>query len=491
VKFKPTETTETKNGAAPLRNRKLLVEAASETGLRKSEIVILANRLPVHRTRREGEWTWEFSPGGLVSAMTPVLRERESIWIGWAGGAGASPEPFVHEGIQNVPVSISREEMSAYYDGFSNRTLWPLYHDAIQQPEFERSWWEPFVDVNRRFARAAAQHVSRNGTVWVHDYHLQLVPAMLRQMRPDLRIGFFLHIPFPPQELFARLPWRSEILEGLLGADVVGFQTRAATLNFCRLCRRYVNAGGRGADLQHNRRLIRARTFPISIDFAHFEKLARSPAVQQRAAHHRARLGSERRLILGVDRLDYTKGIEQRLRVYQELLRSGGAKASDSVFVQVGVPSRERVGAYREVRSRIEALIGQINGNFGELGLTPVHYLHRRLPLDELAALYAAADVMFVTPLRDGMNLVAKEYVATRVDNTGVLVLSEFTGAAGELHSAVLVNPHDDLALQAGLDRALNMRRPEQAQRMRTMRRAVRSHDVYAWARAFFEALSV
>ncbi len=465
----------------------VLAERRTET----SDIVILSNRLPVHRTERDGQAVWESSPGGLVSAMTPILRNRESMWIGWAGAPDAPKGAFEHNGIHNVPIHITEEELEAYYDGFSNRTLWPLYHDAIRPPEFRREWWAKFVEVNRRFAHAAAERVSPGGIVWVHDYHLQLVPAMIRERRPDVRIGFFLHIPFPPQELFAQLPRRTELLRGLLGADVVGFQTTTGAQNFCRLCRRFTPATGRGTDLQFEGRLIRARAFPISIDFKRFESLAREPAVQDRASQFRAKLGGARRIILGVDRMDYTKGIELRLRAFQELLRSKRADPAQCVFVQVGVPSRERVAAYRDIRARIEEVIGQINGEFGELGLTPVHYLYRSLPVEELASLYVAADVMVVTPLRDGMNLVAKEYIATRIDDTGVLLLSEFTGAARELQSAVLVNPHDDVGMQLAFETALNMPPARQRQRIRALRRTVRRHDVYAWAREFFEALTV
>jgi trehalose 6-phosphate synthase len=289
--------------------------------------------------------------------------------------------------------------------------------------------------------------------------------------------------------LFAQLPRRTEVLQGLLGADVVGFQTRTGAQNFCRLCRRFANAKGRGTDLQFEHRRIRAREFPISIDFNRFESLARSPSVIELAEQFRTRLHGVERIILGVDRMDYTKGIELRLRAFQELLRSKRVDPARCVFVQVGVPSRERVGTYRDIRAEIEEVIGQINGEFGELGLTPVHYLYRSLPIEELISLYCAADVMMVTPLRDGMNLVAKEYVATRVNNDGVLLLSEFTGSARSLRSAVLVNPHDDVGLQAALEKCLHLSTGEKRQRMKALRRVVSRHDVYQWAQEFIEAL--
>ncbi len=457
----------------------------------RNATVIVSNRLPVHRTRKKrGGSGWETSPGGLVSALKPILAERDSTWVGWADAPGETPAPFRHDGVDLMPVPLTRGERTAYYDGFSNRTLWPLYHDAIRPPEYRRRWWGPYVDVNRRFAEAAARAVKRGGVVWVHDYHLQLVPAMIRELRSDVRIGFFLHIPFPPQELFAQLPWRRDILQGMLGADVVGFQTKPGAQNFARLCRRYAEAGGRGGELEVDGRVVHARAFPISIDVDYFESLARSDDVRLRARKFHRRLGENRRVVLGVDRMDYTKGIDIRLKAYRDLLEAGAWTPDDLVFVQVGVPSRERVAEYQDLRSGVEELIGQINGEFGELGRTPVHYLHRGLPIEELAALYCAADVMVVTPLRDGMNLVAKEYVATRYDDSGVLILSEFTGAAKELKSALIVNPHDVDELDASLAAALRMKPDEQRRRMRSLRRAVRRRDVFQWAREFFEALA-
>ena len=457
---------------------------------KRAKTVIVSNRLPVHRVRRSGSYTWQTSPGGLVSALTPILKKGSSRWVGWAGYPGSAPEPFEHEGIQNLPVRLSKDEMETYYEGFCNRTLWPLYHDAVRTPEYRRRWWRPYVEVNHRFAEAAAAVVSRGGTVWVHDYHLQLVPALIRDLRPDVRVGFFLHIPFPPQELFAQLPWRQPILTGLLGADVVGFQTRIGAQNFSQLARRFAAADGTRDELSYNGRTIHPGAFPVSIDVDRYEKLAASEAVRRRTEEFRQRLGAGRRIILGVDRMDYTKGIDIRLHAYRGLLRSERATLQECVFVQVAVPSRERVEQYGDLRGHVERLVGEINGEFGELGRTPIHYLHRNLPAEELVALYLAADVMLVTPLRDGMNLVAKEYVASRIDGTGVLVLSEFTGSAKELHSALLVNPHDIDGLEAALNTALHMPVGEQKDRMKTLRRALRRNDVFHWANTFMEALA-
>jgi trehalose 6-phosphate synthase len=324
--------------------------------------------------------------------------------------------------------------------------------------------------------------------VWIHDYHLQLVPSMLRQLRPDLRIGFFLHIPFPPEELFAWLPWRSAILRGLLGADLCAFQTEASASNFSRVSRRYTPAEGTDRELSIDRRSVSCVSLPISVDADTFERLARSEGVQRRAAEIRGHLGG-RRIILAVDRLDYTKGIADRLRAFEELLREGKVDAEDVVLVQIAVPSREESLGYDEVRRDVEQTVGRVNGMFSEPGKVAVHYFRRSLSQEELTAYYLAASVMAVTPLRDGMNLVAKEYVASRVDHTGVLVLSEFAGAARELRRALLVNPRDTDAFRGVLLQALRMPPSEAKMRMAVLRMQVRRHDVYHWAERFLEAL--
>jgi len=456
-----------------------------------SELVIVANRLPVHRAA-DGSG-WRTSPGGLVSALLPILRRHSGVWVGWpgttAGSNGGPADAFEHEGFTAVPVGLSEREVSEYYEGFSNSTLWPLYHDACQTPRYHRRWWYPYVDVNRRFAEEAARRAARGATVLVQDYHLQLVPGMLRESRPDLRIGFFLHIPFPPVELFAQLPWRRQVLEGILGADVVGFQTRQGVQNFGRLCNRYTHHRAQGQWVNADGRRVSVRAFPISIDVSRFEELCGREEVRCAADELREELGEGRTILLGVDRLDYTKGIDIRLRAYHDLLSSGRRSVDDTVLVLISVPSREEVDEYVELRSRVEELVGQINGEFGDVGRVAVHYMRRNFPIEQLASYYLAADVMLVTPLRDGMNLVAKEYVACRRDNSGALVLSEFTGAAHELSHAVLVNPHDIDGMVAAIARAIEMPRAERVRRMRTMRARLRRRTVYDCADEFVGAV--
>jgi trehalose 6-phosphate synthase len=437
-------------------------------------IVIAANRLPVTRTT---DHSWTPSPGGLVRALLPLLRATGGTWIGWTGEADDEPEPFSLDSVRLHPVLVTGDEVQDYYEGFSNDTLWPLYHDALRDSTYSGAHWQAYQTVNQRFADTIAEAAPDDALVWIHDYHLQLVPQMLRAKRPDLVIGFFFHIPFPPVELFMRLPWRTEIAAGLADADLVGFQRKINATNFEVVCDELIG------------RRTRVGAFPISIDVAELEAIAAGRATRQRSNRYRTRLGEPEVVLLGVDRLDYTKGISQRLRAYQSLLDDGTLNTERCVMVQVATPTREGVEHYQNERHEIEQLVGEINGVHGRLGFPAIHYLYQSLPLDELVALYRTGDVMLVTPLRDGMNLVAKEYVTTRLDGDGVLVLSEFAGAADELTDAVLVNPHDHGALGDAIVTAVEMNRHERRARMTNLREAVRASDVQTWADRYLAEL--
>jgi trehalose 6-phosphate synthase len=475
-------------------------QVSNGPGADGANFVVVANRLPVDLERMEdGTERWRHSPGGLVTALEPFLRSRHGAWVGWPGVADADVPAFSDEGMLLHPVSLSSTEMRDYYEGFSNGTLWPLYHDVVVRPSFERAWWDSYVKVNQRFADACASIAADGATVWVQDYQLQLVPAMLRDQRPDLRIGFFLHIPFPPVELFMQLPWRTEIIRGLLGADLVGFHLPGGAQNFLWLARRLVGleptraAVGvrtRPGLVQFGDRTVRVGAFPISIDATGLDMLSRRRDVMARARQIRADLGNPKKIMLGVDRLDYTKGIDVRLRALGELLEENRIDPADVVMVQLATPSRERVDHYRQMRGSIEGQVGRINGEFARVGHPVVHYLHQSVDREELVAFFSAADVMVVTPVRDGMNLVCKEYVASRHELGGVLVLSEFAGAAAELTSALLVNPHDLDGVKTALLTALTMDPAEGRRRMRALRRQVLTHDVDRWARSFIAALN-
>ena len=473
---------------------------AGTVGSGTSDFVVVANRLPIDMERQpDGTIVWKRSPGGLVTALEPLLRRNRGAWIGWPGVVDGDEDPIVENGLQLYPVRLSEEDVEEYYEGFSNATLWPLYHDLIVKPIYERQWWDRYVDVNRRFAEATSRAAAEGATVWVQDYQLQLVPKMLRTLRPDLTIGFFMHIPFPPVEIFMQMPWRAEIIDGLLGADLVGFHLAGGAQNFLLLARRLAGAEtsrasigvrSRFGEVDLGYRKVKVGAFPISIDSAELDLKARDRNIRRRAKEIRAELGNPRKILLGVDRLDYTKGIEVRLEAFSELLAEGRAKREDTVLIQLATPSRERVDSYRILRNDVERQVGHINGEYGEVGHAVVHYLHRPVPRDELIAFFVASDVMLVTALRDGMNLVAKEYVACRSDLGGALVLSEFTGAAAELRQAYLTNPHDTEGVKDTIEAALNQTAEEGRRRMRALRRQVLAHDLDRWARSFLDALA-
>lgn len=460
------------------------------------DFVVLSNRLPVdHVLAPDGTSTWQQSPGGLVTALEPVMRAAEGAWVGWVGQPDIEFEPFENDGIHIIPVALSADEIENYYEGFSNDTLWPLYHDVIASPSYHRVWWESYVRVNRRFAEVAASISAHGATVWVQDYQLQLVPKMLREARPDLVIGFFNHIPFPPYGIYSQLPWRTQIIEGLLGADVIGFQRVADASNFSRAVRRLLGFVTKATDIEvpdgeGSTRTVLAKAFPISIDSSGFEELARQPHIQKRAQEIREGLGNPKTIMLGVDRLDYTKGIGHRLKAFGELLAEGKIGVEDVTLVQVASPSRERVQAYMQLRDEIELTVGRINGDFATMSHTAISYHHHGYPREEMVALYLAADVMLVTALRDGMNLVAKEYVAARFDDDGVLILSEFAGASDELKRALRINPHDIDGLKETILKAITMPRRDRRSRMRALRKKVLENDVDLWSSKFLAALA-
>ena len=442
-------------------------------------VIVVANRLPIRRTE---DGSWAPSPGGLVTALTPIL-QRGGTWIGWAGVRSGPTESFRFNDIDHVAVTVSDAEIDDYYLGFCNGTLWPLFHDAIRTPEYHRRWWNAYQRVNRRYAEAVLEHASPGDLIWVHDYHLLLLPQMLRELSPKAEIRFFLHIPFPPVELYARLPWRRQLLDGILAADVVGFQTESSTANFRKAATTFAAAESADDQLRDGDRLIKTQTAPISVDFAAYDQIGQSPDTDDRVSRIKAEMGNPEHILLGADRLDYTKGIDVRLRAFATLLRQSPHLADRIKLVQIVVPSRQTIGDYSDMRADIEQLAGRINSVHGERHRMPVHYTYESLERAELVAYYRAADVMVVTPLVDGMNLVAKEFIASRVDADGVLLLSEFAGAANELPAAVLVNPYDIDGVAQAMRRAIEMNPEERKRRMKEMRHTVQENDLEAWTR--------
>jgi trehalose 6-phosphate synthase/phosphatase len=460
-----------------------------------SRLLIISNRLPITASvDADGRVELTAASGGLATGLRPWYEGAGGLWIGWPGDVSrftSSQSADLERQLEArsiVPVLLSQDHVNRYYNGFANRVLWPLFHYLIDRVPVDATGWDAYRQVNATFADAIVRQYRPGDVIWIHDYQLMLVPAMVRAKLPGARIGFFLHIPFPSSEVFRTLPWRREILEGLLGADLIGFHTFSYLRHFVASL---LHIEGLEADIDRVRigeRQVTVGAFPMGIDAASFVAQAQDPAVIEAAAKIRADAGG-RRILLGVDRLDYTKGIPRRLTSIERLLTREPSLRDEVRYIQVAVPSRGEVDSYQRFRRSVEEAVGRINGTCGTLRSTPVHYIHQSVSMAELVALYLAADVMLVTPLRDGMNLVAKEFLASRVDEDGVLVLSEFAGAAAELGEAVVVNPYDVEAVSHAMQRALSMPAGERAARMRPMRRRVLDYDVHAWASAFMSQL--
>lgn len=472
---------------------------ASTANTSTFDLVVVSNRLPVDRKPAADHGDKPVTtPGGLVAALRPVIEGKQAAWVGWPGIADQRWEAFHGGDTYYSPVELTAAEVQAHYEGFSNSTIWPLYHDAIVAPVFDETWWETYQGINARFAVSASEVAAEGATVWIHDYQLQLVPEFLRALRPDCRIGYFHHIPFPELALFRSLPWAKEILRGLLGADLIGLQRQSdvehleqavADLLGLQVDSHSVAVPELVASVTHQTlRTAEVGAFPISLDVAEIEQVASRPEVKARAKAIRQELGNPEHLFLGVDRLDYTKGILERLKAFDFLLREGQLDASSSVFVQLASPSRETVASYQQLREDVEALVAAINARYPQ-DKPPVVYRSENISREEMMAMYLSSDVMVVTPLRDGMNLVAKEFVSARLDHSGVLVLSQFAGAADELREAVIVNPTDINQLAHALGEAAAMSHDEARKRMAAMRDTVTQHDVSAWAHSFLARL--
>lgn len=458
-------------------------------------VIIVSNRLPVTVRTTEGGLEFVPSVGGLATGLASVHSGGKGVWVGWPGISAedlAGREETLARGLKElscVPVFLSGGDVRAYYGGFSNRTIWPLFHYFTGHTTYDERLWHAYRRVNERFADAVAKVAEPGDTMWVQDYHLMLAPALIRARLPDVRIGFFLHIPFPSYEVFRLLPWRQEILEGLLGADLLGFHTYDYVGHFLDSVHALLGRSHAFGDVEHDGRVVRAEAFPMGIDYDRFRAAAESPAVAREVARLRGHLGTGK-LILSVDRLDYTKGILERLTAFELFLSEHPRWRERVHLVLLLVPSRTRVQEYRDLKREIDEQVGRINGKYGTVGWVPVVYMYRSVPFERLVALYQAADVALVTPLRDGMNLVAKEYVASKGDGEGALILSEFAGAAQELGEALLVNPHDVPGMAGAIERALEMPSREKAQRMAAMGARMAAYDVRHWAEDFLAELA-
>jgi trehalose 6-phosphate synthase/phosphatase len=456
-------------------------------------VLIVANRLPITVRVSEAGVEVQRSSGGLATGLLRPHEESGGLWIGWSGSSEVLTESQQAEldhqlaGMRLVAVPLSANQITRYYEGFSNGVLWPLFHYLLDQVPLHVRDWEAYVEANDRFADVVAQQYQAGDLIWVHDYQLLLLPGLLRQRLPDARIGFFLHIPFPSEELFRTLPERDRLLRGLLGADLVGFHTPTYLRHFAASLTQILGLTVEIDRVQLTDREVRLGVFPMGIDAQTFIALAEDPAVQAEAQSLRG--DGTVKLLVGVDRLDYTKGIPRRLLSYEKMLQTHPDLRGQVRLVQVAVPSRTGVGAYQEFRSLVDGLVGRINGDFATPSWVPVHYIFRGLSDRELVALYRAADVMLVTPLRDGMNLVAKEFVASRTDGDGVLVLSEFAGASWELPEAIQVNPYDVEGTAESCYRALMMGAEERRTRLEPLRARVQTYDVHRWAATFLEQL--
>jgi trehalose 6-phosphate synthase len=468
----------------------------------RSRLIVVSNRLPFAFRRAEGGgWIAEPGSGGLVTALMPVLRDRGGTWVGWSGAAGSARElgralakAGTDAGYDLVPVPLDEQEVHDFYVGFSNEIIWPLFHDLPSLCRFDPAYWRSYERVNRKYARAVSSRAVRGDFVWVHDYHLMGVGAELRRMGNEARLGFFLHIPFPSPDMFLKLPWRGPVIESLLRYDLVGFQTVRDRRNFIACVEALVpgvRVEGRGsiATIRGEHGATRVGSFPISIDYNAFLRAAAAEAVAQKARELHTLL-PRRKLVLGIDRLDYTKGIALRFRAFQSLLEKYPDMRGQVSLLQVVVPSRETIHEYDKMKTEIEQLAGRINGAFARPGgWVPVWFEYRSLTRLELLAYYRAADIALITPLKDGMNLVAKEYCACSIEEDCVLILSEFAGAAEQLSTgALLVNPFDIEGVAGAIRTAHGMPEAQRIARMRAMRRSIRRQDVFWWVDSFLRA---
>ena len=452
---------------------------------RQKRVVIVSNRLPVSIKRMKGKLIFSPSSGGLVTSLGSIYKKRKSIWVAWPGAVIEEKEKqYLKQKLLDFncwPVFLSPQETERYYRGFSNRTIWPLFHYFTQYTKYENSDWKAYIQVNKLFCDEIMKITEPGDIFWIHDYHLMLLPKMLREKLPNAKIGFFLHIPWPSPEVFCLLPWRKEILRGLFGSNLISFHTEDYLRYFVSSAKRILPH-----ELKAGLKIV---ALPISIDFNQFSRAIKDPKVQKFRTIFKKKMGGKKG-ILSIDRLDYTKGIVERLEAFDLFLERYPEWRQKVILILIAVPSRTKVESYKLLKKQVDELIGRINGKYGTFGSVPIWYLYTNFPLDKLTALYSLGDVALVTPLRDGMNLISKEYIATRTDETGVLILSELAGSSKELKEAIIVNPNSKEEVAEAIHKALTMPKPEQNKRNRIMRNKLRQWDVNKWANKFLDLLT-
>ncbi len=459
-------------------------------------LLIISNRLPVNIEKGKEGLNYKQSVGGLATAVSSFYQEYSSLWIGWPGITSDRITKterdeitgYLKDTYKSHPVFLSQEALERFYYGFSNKTLWPLFHYFPLNTVYDEELWRSYVKVNASFCAAVTDVAQPDDVLWIHDYHLLLLPQMIRERLPGVSIGFFLHIPFPSFEIFRLLPWRKQILSGILGSDLVGFHTYEYAQHFMKSCHRLLGHEFNLGQTIVDDRVVKADIFPIGINYEKFHETAAQDEVKREIANLRKKVGS-RKIILSVDRLDYSKGLLKRLEAIEIFLKEYPEYREKVTFIQLTVPSRERVEQYRILKGQIETLVGKINGRYGTIGWVPVWYLYRSLPFTRLVALYQVSDIALITPLRDGMNLVAKEYLATKRDKQGVLILSEMAGAAAELGEAIIVNPNDTAEVVNKIKAGLEMGEEEKASRVGSMQERISFYNVSRWAADFLSVL--
>jgi trehalose 6-phosphate synthase/phosphatase len=459
----------------------------------KNKTIIVSNRLPVKIVEKDGVYELSPSEGGLATGLGSIYKAGANVWIGWPGLE--VPEDRQQEVTEKlaelnlIPVFLSTEEINQYYEGFSNEVLWPVFHYMTTYAKYEQSYWDFYQSVNTKFADAVEAHLKEGDTVWVHDYQLLLLPGMVRTREAHVTIGFFQHIPFPSYEIFRLIPWREELLAGMFGADLLGFHTFDDVRHFLSAASKLSTSKYANNVINYNERQIVVEAFPMGIDDQKFERLTDNERV---TAHIQSFKESKQgsRMILSIDRLDYSKGIIPRLEAFELFLHCNPEYIEKVELYMIVVPSRDTVPQYKELRDQIDQLVGNINAKFRTLNWAPVHYFYRSFPIEFLSALYRTADVCLVTPMRDGMNLVSKEFVASKTDDRGVLILSEMAGASKELNDALIVNPNNIGEIMRSLVQALNMGETEQEHRMKSMRAIVKKFNIHLWVKNFMDKLN-